>query len=221
VQRLVDQLGGNQRLLPKGHQGFQAIHELQPGGRIMVGGGGDADSAGAMGERSKCPAVAVASVAGEVVGATGIVTPTGPRCRLAAAPSAASAIASLTFTTQPNTALLVTDNKAQFGSLLGDLTGKTVAASFTLSGLNAGASFIYYREPSCVGTTAYVRYYFETSNADGFNETHYWWSNPVSAALNANGPVSLAPVSLPEATGLTSMATLGTIRPMRLASPPR
>lgn len=114
----------------------------------------------------------------------------------AAAPTAASSIASLNFTNQPNTALLVTNNKAQFSSLLGDLTGKIVSASFTVSGLTTGSSFMYYGEPLCEGTTAYVRYYFETSNAGGFDETHYWWSNPVSAALNGNNPVSLPSVPL-------------------------
>ena len=114
----------------------------------------------------------------------------------AEAPTAAPSIASLNFTNQSNTALLVTDNKAQFPSLLGDLTGKSVSASFTVSGLTTGSSFMYYGEPSCGGTTANVRYYFETSNAGGFDETHYWWSNPVSAALTANGSVSLPSVSL-------------------------
>src|SRR5712691_9021795 len=115
----------------------------------------------------------------------------------AAAPTAASGIASLNFTNQPNMALLVTSNKAKFPSLLGDLTGKSVSASFTVSGLTTGSSFMYYGEPdACGGTTAYVRYYFETSNAGGFDETHYWWSNPVSATLIVNGSVSLATVPL-------------------------
>jgi hypothetical protein len=113
----------------------------------------------------------------------------------AAAPTAASGIASLNFTNQSNTALLVTNNKVQFPSLLGDLTGKSVSASFTVSGLTG--IFMYYGEPdACGGTTAYMRYYFETSNASGFDETHYWWSNPVSAALTGNGPVSLPSVLL-------------------------
>lgn len=114
----------------------------------------------------------------------------------AAAPSAApSGIASLNFTNQPNTALLVTDNKAKYSSLLGDLTGKTISASFTVNGLTG--KFMYYGEPdACGGTTAYVRYYFETSNAGGFDETHYWWSNPVSAALITNGTLPLGPVPL-------------------------
>jgi hypothetical protein len=53
----------------------------------------------------------------------------------------------------------------------------------------------YYGEPSCGGTTAYVRYFFTTSKSGGFDETQYWWSNPVSAALTANGPVTLPTLS--------------------------
>lgn len=102
-------------------------------------------------------------------------------------------IASLNFTSQDNTALLVTDQKAQNPTLLGDLTNKSVSASFTISGV-AGV-FTYYGEPSCGGTTANVRYFFQTSNAGGFDETHYWWSNPVSLALT-NGPFTLPTVSM-------------------------
>ena len=103
-------------------------------------------------------------------------------------------LASLNFTNQANTALLVTSQKIKGSGLLGDMTGKSVAATATIGGVNGAVN--YYGEPdACGGTTAYVRYYFETSNASGFNETHYWWSNPVAAPL-ANGAVSLAPVSL-------------------------
>lgn len=105
----------------------------------------------------------------------------------AAAPTAAPSIASLNFTNQSNTALLVTNNKAQFPNLLGNLTGKSVTATFTVSGANA---FTYYGEPDGCGTPANVRLYFETSNAGGFDYTHYWWSNPASAVL-ANGTVTV------------------------------
>lgn len=128
----------------------------------------------------------------------GYYTPSGRALSLAVAPVASGNIASLNFTSQDNTALLVTDNKAKFPGLLGDLTGKSVSATFTVSGLNSGQQFTYYDEPDeCGGTTVHVRYFFETSNADGFAETHYWWSNPVSATLSANGgPVSLASTPL-------------------------
>jgi hypothetical protein len=100
-------------------------------------------------------------------------------------------IASLDFTTQDNTALLVTDQKAQNPTLLGNLTGKTITANFAISG--ATGAFTYYGEgtPSnpC-GTPANTRLYFQTSNAGGFDFTHYWWSNPASAVLN-NGTLTV------------------------------
>lgn len=112
---------------------------------------------------------------------------TAPSPSSPSAPSAPGGIASLNFTSAPNTSLLVTSQKAQFGGLLGNLAGKTVTATFTISG--ATAPFTYYGEgaPSnpC-GTPANTRLYFDTSNAGGFDETHYWWSNPASAVL-ANG----------------------------------
>src|SRR5216684_7673373 len=104
--------------------------------------------------------------------------------------------ASLDFTTADNTALLVTSQKAKFPTLLGDLSGDTgVSADVTLS--NATGVFTYYGEPSCagpppdLGPLPNVRFYFQTSNAGGFDETHYWWSNPVSWPLIANGSMSL------------------------------
>jgi len=103
------------------------------------------------------------------------------------APSAPNALAALNFTNSPDTALLVTKQKAKNGSLLGDMTGKTVSATFTISGANS--AFTYYGEgtdSNPCGTPANTRLYFETSNAGGFAYTNYWWSNPSSAVL-ANG----------------------------------
>jgi hypothetical protein len=97
--------------------------------------------------------------------------------------------ASLDFTSLDNTALLVTSQKAKFPTLLGDLTGEAnVSAHLTVS--NVSGVFTYYGEPSCngvppqgLGPLPNVRFYFQTSNAGGFDETHYWWSNPVSWPL--------------------------------------
>lgn len=129
----------------------------------------------------------------------GYYTPSGRALSNAAAPAAgAGNIASLKFTNQDSTALLVTGNSGRFPGLLGNLTGKSVSASFTVSGLNAGQRFTYYGEPdACGGTAVHARYFFETSKAGGFAETQYWWSNPVAATLSANGgPVTLATVPL-------------------------
>ena len=98
----------------------------------------------------------------------------------ASAPTSTSGIASLNFTNQPHTALLVTNNKAKFPNLLGDLTGKTVMATFTVGG---ATTFTYDGETDGCGTPANVRLYFETSNEGGFDYTHYWWPNPDSAVL--------------------------------------
>jgi hypothetical protein len=114
----------------------------------------------------------------------GYYTPSGRALSFAAAPSAATGIASLDFTNQANTALLVTDQRAKFGSLLGNDVGKTVTATFTISG--AVGAFTYYGDPDGSGQPAKVRLFFETSNAGGFDYTHYWWSNPSSVVL-ANG----------------------------------
>ncbi|HZK72608.1 MAG TPA: hypothetical protein VFD88_01225, partial [Clostridia bacterium] len=97
-------------------------------------------------------------------------------------------IASLGFTTQPNTALLVTDNGSFKGSLLGDMTGKTIAANFDISG--ATGAFTYFGEPDGCGTPPNVRFFFETDNGGGFQFTHFWWSNPASQVL-ANGSFTL------------------------------
>jgi hypothetical protein len=99
-----------------------------------------------------------------------------------------SGIASLNFTTLPNTALLITGQKAKYPSLLGNRsTATSIATNFTLGSVSG--LFKYFGEPSCGlpaqdgGPTANFRFYFQTSNAGGFNETHYWWSNPVSWPL--------------------------------------
>ena len=87
------------------------------------------------------------------------------------------------FLSKPDTALFVTK---QDKSLLGDLTLKTITATFTINGA-AGAAFTYYGAFSG-GTPASVRLFFEgntngpfTYDTVGFSK--YWWSNPDSATL--------------------------------------
>lgn len=110
-------------------------------------------------------------------------------------PAATNAgIATFAFPVDANTALLVTDHGSYKGTLLGDLTGKTIKATVS----DSGGTFIYFAQGTpqdqCPGSTpASVRLFFQTSNAGGFNETHYWWSNPVSVPLNgltAHTPMS-------------------------------
>jgi hypothetical protein len=159
---------------------------------------------GALGALIAAVALAVALSSGSALAASGggkasgwhigYYNPGGNALSFAQAAQPASGLAMLNFTNQANTALLVTDQKAQFPNLLGDMTNKTLSATATISGLT-GAFFYYGQPDACGGTTSYVRYYFATSNAGGFDETHYWWSNPVAAPLATNGPVVLTPVS--------------------------
>ena len=94
--------------------------------------------------------------------------------------SSSGGLASFTFTTAPDTALLTTSQGSQKSNLLGNITGKTVTATFSITGTGP---FTYYGQPDGCGTPANTRLYFQTSNAGGFDETHYWWSNPSSQVL--------------------------------------
>jgi len=109
------------------------------------------------------------------------------------AKDAPNAIATFPFPVAPDTALLITDHGSYKGTLLGDLTGKTISATVS----TAGGPFTYYgaNTPSnpCPGT-ATVRFYFQTKSPASFSETDYWWSNPVSLPLNGltNNPTPMS-----------------------------
>ncbi|HYM96195.1 MAG TPA: hypothetical protein VET26_02745 [Candidatus Sulfotelmatobacter sp.] len=119
----------------------------------------------------------------------GYYTPSG-RTLSNAETAPGSGIASFNFTDQPSTALLVTKHGSAKGASLGDLTGKTITATFEISGANT--PFIYFGEPSCGTNNSTVRLFFLTSNAGGFDETHYWWSNPTSFVLsNTSSAITL------------------------------
>jgi hypothetical protein len=117
----------------------------------------------------------------------GYYTPSGRALSLANAKPGAG-IASLDFTSLPDTALLVTMHGASKGDTLGDLTGKTIHATFDVSGVTG--AFIYFGEPSCGGATANTRIFFQTDNGGGFQFTHYWWSDVAWTALS-NGSFAL------------------------------
>lgn len=105
-----------------------------------------------------------------------------------------SGLATFHFTTTPDVALLTTNQGSQKGNVLGDITGKNVTATFTITGSNDFQFYGQGQPGGCGGPPpAYVRLYFETSNAGGFDETHYWWSNPSSVTL-ANGTWSVSAV---------------------------
>lgn len=111
----------------------------------------------------------------------GVYNPSGRALSQGAASQAAGALAQMRFTATPDTALLLTTQGSQRGNLLGDITGKTVTATFTIS----GTSFSYYGEPDACHAAASARLFFETSTPGNFAETDYWWSNPASVTLGA------------------------------------
>jgi hypothetical protein len=96
-------------------------------------------------------------------------------------------VATFAFPAAPNTALLVTDHGSFKGTLLGDLTGKTITATVS----DSGGTFTYYGQPDGCGTPANVRLFFQTGNVGGFNETHYWWSNPLSRPLGSTAQTTM------------------------------
>lgn len=97
--------------------------------------------------------------------------------------SSGNVVATFPFPATPDVALLVTDHGSYKGTLLGDLTGKTLSARVS----DSGGPFTYYGANTpgnpCAGT-ATVRFYFQTKSPASFAETDYWWSNPLSLPLN-------------------------------------
>jgi hypothetical protein len=61
-------------------------------------------------------------------------------------------------------------------SLLGDLTGKTITATFTVTA-SPGAKFTYAGDPDGSGAGSTVRLYFKSNLKGDFAYTNYWWSN--------------------------------------------
>jgi hypothetical protein len=124
----------------------------------------------------------------------GYYTPSGQTLSFANA-DPGTGIASLNFTVQDNTALLVTTHGASKGSTLGDLTGKTITATFDITGVTG--AFTYFGEPSCPGgPPANTRLFFQTDNSGGFAATHYWWFDPQFQVL-ASGSWALTAVVEP------------------------
>ena len=126
---------------------------------------------------SSAPAMADASI-----WKVGYYTPSGRALSLANA-KPGSGIASLDFTDQNNTALLVTKHGA--GQ---DLRGQTITATFEIT--NVTGAFTYFGEPDGSGAPATTRFFFQTDNGGGFAYTNYWWTNPESAVL-ADGTFTL------------------------------
>lgn len=105
------------------------------------------------------------------------------------------------FLDRPDTIFLATDNPAYRGLLLGDLTGKTLAARIRAD-VTSGTQFSYYGEPDGSGTPANVRLYFETDLSLGpivcpcqdKGWSSFWYSNPIRLDLSStsSGDATLA-----------------------------
>lgn len=108
--------------------------------------------------------------------------PSGRALSSKQAPAGTASIAEFTFLPTPDDALLAMKATGPDRSIL----GKTITATFAISG--AGA-FTYWGEgtpDNPCGTPASVRLYFNSANGP-FAYTKYWWSNPASAVLTAPG----------------------------------
>ena len=135
------------------------------------------------------PAVATGVASGWHLG---YYNPSGRALSLASVQAPASGgVATFDFTAVPSTALLITDQKAKNGSLIGDDSLKSLVTAH-ISITNPTGVFTYYDEP--VGSTLLptVRFFFETGNAGGSDPTHYWWSNPVSLPLATGSKIPLS-----------------------------
>jgi hypothetical protein len=85
----------------------------------------------------------------------------------------------------PDTALLGTSHPSYSGDLIGNMTGKTVMATVGVTVTSGNPQFTYYGQPSCGDVPANVRLYFQTNTSGKFEETDYWWSNPMSYSLES------------------------------------
>ena len=88
------------------------------------------------------------------------------------------------FLSTPDTALLGTSHPSYRGDLWGNMAGKTLSATVGVT-VSPGTAFEYYGQPDACGTPASVRFYFQTDTSGKFEETDYWWSNPISVDLQA------------------------------------
>jgi hypothetical protein len=97
------------------------------------------------------------------------------------------------------------------GTLTGNLTGKTITATFTISG--ATLPFSYGGEPDGSGLGATARLYWDSASitkAKNLVATNYWWSNPESVTL-ANGTFTLTATVDPAGAGWSDyFGALGT-----------
>ena len=103
---------------------------------------------------------------------------------LSPTPATSTAASNATFNFQQNvyTAQLLTSAK----ELTGNLTGGTVNATLTVSGVNG--TFVDQNGGGCTPDSQTVRLFFSTP---GFAYTNFWWSNPIAMTLTGNGTATL------------------------------
>lgn len=110
------------------------------------------------------------------------LAPSGRTLTSPVAPGQGSDLATFDFLNTPTTSYLLRNQGDS--TLVGDIRGKTVSAMFAID-KSAGATFFYDTSAgNTCGGPANTRLFFQTSNAGGFDETHFWWSNPVSMTLD-------------------------------------
>jgi hypothetical protein len=103
-----------------------------------------------------------------------------------------------TFKFAPNvyTALLTTSDK----SLTGDLTGRTLSATVSVTGMNPATTFLEQNGGGCTPDSQYVRLYFNSGGTGAGGQrgfyTTFWWSNPVHVNLVNDGFGNVAPSTM-------------------------
>src|SRR5216684_1601267 len=106
---------------------------------------------------------------------------------------------SFQFLASTYTALLTTNDT----NLTGDLSGKTLIDTVSVTGMTAGASFQDQNNGGCTPDNQSVRLYFTSPQGAGTTGffTQFWWSNPSSVTLtnDASGTItaSLDPTAGP------------------------
>jgi hypothetical protein len=150
--------------------------------------------------------VMVALVASVAVAATPKITSVGT-WKVALGPNYASTKSATTtggagvsFSTDPASyvdLLTTTQDK----SLLGDLTGKSITATFTVT---ASTEAVYAYDLSggntCTPAVAFVRPYFKSNLKGAFAVTNYWWANATHYTF-VDSATAMITVTVPVATG--------------------
>jgi hypothetical protein len=101
--------------------------------------------------------------------------------------SVAGNTVSFNFSANTYTALLATSDN----SLTGDLTGKTLNANVSWTGVTG--TFQEQNGGGCTPDAQYVRLYFASP---GFAFTHFWWSNPIHVDFTGTSGGGTMTVSL-------------------------